>query len=63
MKVFTAHVRTEASDHYVWVYSTKPTHEQVVERLMEFEGAGEEDRGFYIDTTSVKIEEQEVVDL
>ena len=62
MKVFTAHVRTESSDHYVWVYSTEPTREQVVERLMEFEGAAEEDRGLYVETTSVKIEEQEVVD-
>lgn len=63
MTVFTAHVTTESSDHYVWVYTTEPTQKQVIERLMELEGAGEEDRSFYIDTTSVTIEEQEVVDL
>lgn len=62
--VFTAHVRTESSDHYVWVFSKEPTVEYVIKRLMECEGADpEDDRDFYFNTTSVKIEEQEVVDL
>ena len=64
MQVYTAHIITESSDHYVWVFSTEPTVEYVIERLMECEGADSvDDRDFYFNTTSVKIEPQEVVDL
>lgn len=62
--VFTAQVCTESSDRYVWVFSKKPTREQVIKYLMEYEGADpEDDRDFYMNTTSVKIEHREIVDL
>ena len=64
MNVYTAHVVTESADHYVWVFKNEPTREQVVEKLMQYEGADpESDRNFYMNTTSVKIEFQEVIDL
>lgn len=66
MHVYTAHVRTESSDHYIWVFSSCPTRKQVIARLMEYEGADptdKEDYNWYSDTTAITIEPQEVVDL
>ena len=60
MIVHTAHVRTESSDHYIWVYADRPTHEQVVRRLWEMEQA--EDFSWYMDTTSVNIETTKVIE-
>lgn len=59
--VWTVHVRTESSDHYVWVYAKKPTRTQVIKRLWEDEGRCETLK-WYIDTTSVNIEQTEVIE-
>ena len=60
MKVYTAHVRTESSDHYIWVYKNKPSREDVINQLFNWEGAA--DLEWYENTTSVTIEEQELIE-
>ena len=60
MIVHTAHVRTESADHYVWVYASRPTAEQVIKRLWDMEQAADLD--WYMDTTSVTIETTEVIE-
>lgn len=59
MNVWIAHVVTESCDHYTWPYTYEPTREEVIQRLWESEGEIE-DLEWYEDTTSVKIECQEV---
>jgi hypothetical protein len=60
MKVYTAHVRTESGDHYIWVYKNEPTRAEVIERLYDSEQAA--DLEWYEDTTAVHIEEQELIE-
>ena len=59
MRVFTAHVVTESSDHYVWVYAKKPTINQVIKHLWESERA--ESLEWYQQTTDVEIKETEII--
>ena len=63
MQVYVANICTESCDRYNLVFSYEPTREQIIEWLMKYEGADpEDDREFYNDTTSVKVELQEVID-
>ena len=63
MKVYTAHLVTESLDHYVWVYRNRPSKEQLIRRLMEIEGAAENDFDFYEQTTSIRsIEETDLIE-
>jgi len=59
MKVFVAVITTDSLDTYAWVYQKKPTRKQIIERLVDYEGG--EDYGFYNETTSIKIEETEIL--
>lgn len=59
MIVWVAHVVTESSDHYTWVYAYEPTREEVIKRLYESELA--EELEWYEQTTSVRITSQEVI--
>ena len=52
MIVYTALVKTDCMT-YVWVYKNKPTHEEVIQRLVEIVGAMSYDE--YMDITSVDI--------
>ncbi len=58
MIVYVAHVRTESSDHYTWVYDYEPTRKEVIARLWRMEQA--ESLEFYIDTTCVSINKETV---
>ncbi len=61
MIVYTARVMTDSGDTYVWVYKDKPTREQVIQKLFEWEGGGEAaDLDWYEATTSVFIEQTEL---
>lgn len=60
MKVYVARVVTDSADTYVWVYSYKPTHDEVVKRVHEMEGEYEA-LEWYRDTTAVYIEKTEVI--
>jgi hypothetical protein len=60
IKVFTARVVTDSADTYVWVYRNKPTRKEVIKRLWHFERAEELD--WYMDTTSVYIDETDLID-
>jgi len=57
--VYVAHVQTESSDHYTWVYDYEPTRSEVIARLWRHEGC--ESLEFYIDTTSVRINKETVI--
>lgn len=56
--VFVVVVTTEACDRYVWLYTTQPTREEVIQRLVDTERAAPYD--FYDETATVEITEQEV---
>ena len=60
MKVFVAIITTDSLDTYAWVYHKEPTHKQIIDRLVEYEGFCA-DYDFYNDSTSIKIEEEEIL--
>lgn len=60
MQVYTAHVVTESSDHYIWVYAKEPSRDQIIQRLYEYEHAADID--WYEATTSVQINTTEMVE-
>lgn len=60
MKVYTAHIVTESADHYVWVYASPPKVSEIIQRLHDYERAGELD--WYEATTQVFIDETEVIE-
>ncbi len=53
MIVYTAIVKTDSSDTYVWVYAYEPTREEIIQRLYDMEGA--ESLEWYDDTTGIHI--------
>lgn len=59
MKVWIAHITTESADHYYEVYKKKPNREKVIKTIWEYEGKPE-DLEFFLETTSVHIEECEI---
>lgn len=59
MIVYVAHVQTESSDHYTWVYDYEPSRAEVIERCWQHEGCGES-LEFYEDTTCVFINKETV---
>jgi hypothetical protein len=60
MNVFVAHIVTESSDHYTYVFANRPTRDSVIKRVWESEGKIET-LGWYRNTTSVDILEEEVL--
>lgn len=57
--VFTALVRTESGDRYVFVFKKKPKEDDVIKMVWEAESAA--DLEFYMDTTGVEIKKTEVL--
>jgi hypothetical protein len=61
--VYIARAVTNSNDTYVFVFSSEPTDEQVINTVMDWEGADpEDDREFYTNTTSITIQHREVID-
>ncbi len=58
--VWIALVKTESADTYTWPFAAEPTRHQVIEELMEYEGADPDDFKWYNETTSVHITLHEV---
>lgn len=53
--VFVALVVTESADTYTWVYKDEPTRDQIIDTLMEYEGADPDERDWYSDCTSITL--------
>lgn len=66
MNVYTIRVVTESLDTYVWVYTYVPTFEEVIKKLMDWEGFDydDPDNGFdwFCDVTSVYMNETVIVE-
>jgi hypothetical protein len=60
MLVYVAHAVTESADHYTFVFTKEPTHDEVVERVYNMELA--ESLEWYMETTSVTITPTEVLE-
>ena len=60
MKVFTARAVTDSADTYIFVFKTRPTSIQIIEKVRDLELAADLD--WYKDTTSVYIEETELLE-
>lgn len=58
-KIWVADVITEASDHYYFAFQKKPRRENLIKMVWELEGKGE-DLDFYLNTTSVRLQEVEL---
>jgi hypothetical protein len=59
-KVWTVRITTESFDNYVEVYAYRPTRKEVIKKLWEDEGKCEKLQ-WYMDTTSVAIDQTEVI--
>ena len=60
MKIYTARAVTDSADTYVFVFKSKPTSSQIIEKIHDLELAADLD--WYKDTTSVYIEETELLE-
>lgn len=60
MKVYTARAVTDSADTYIFVFKTRPTSIQIIEKVRDLELAADLD--WYKDTTSVYIEETELLE-
>ena len=59
MRVFVAIITTDSLDTYAWVYYKKPSRKKIIERLVDYEVGSDFD--FYNETTSIKIDETEIL--
>lgn len=55
-KIYIAHVVTESADNYIWLYTYKPSIQELIERVCNEEGG--EDMEWYRKTTSFRIIEE-----
>lgn len=60
MKAFVAIANTESGDQYTWVFDHAPTRDRIIKIIWEWEGKNSPLK-WYRDTTSVKIEEHDVI--
>lgn len=55
--VWVANAFTESCEHYTFVFDYEPTEEQIKKEIWNFESGAEDEFDFYLDTTSVYIDE------
>lgn len=58
--LYIANITTESLDHYTWLYTKRPSEEEIVKLLMDWYEIPSEDFEDYMDDTNIEIIEREV---
>jgi hypothetical protein len=61
VKIYVANVVTDSGDNYTYMYSSEPTKEQIITKVWKDEGEVE-DLDWYLNSTSVEVYLQDVID-